>query len=496
MKRILSLKIKIIIPVLFILIVVFLASSLVIIDREYKIAKDSLINSAESYSSLSSATLVNNYILYYESGFYQFIGIVDELMELNKNVVYYIQILDVNGKILFDTNEMIDKTKYDETTSGERYLPEDLIGKADDPQKTTMVFEEKQYVDIIQPYTDEWGRHEYTVRYLFSLSSLEETRNEMIFTAFTYSVIFILISFLFIYFLISGYITSPIGRLIKGVRLMSEGKLGLTVKVTTQDEMGELASAFNKMSKDLEKSQESLQNLLKQKDEFINQLGHDLKTPLMPLTSLIPILEEKEKDSIKKEWFEVLHRNVDYMKSLVLKTLELAKLNSPRTKFSIEELELKDEVKKIIENKKTLFETKNIKVQNKISNKYIVKADRLRLEELFTNIFENSVKYTKEKGRITINLENKNGFAKISIKDNGIGISKEQIKYIFDEFYKADESRHDFGSSGLGMSICKRIIEKHDGKIWIESPGIGKGTTVFFTLPLVKNIKGFNNTKK
>ena len=496
MKKILSLKIKIIIPVLFILIVVFLASSLVIIDREYKIAKDSLLNSVESYSSLSAGTLVNNYNLYYESGFYQFIGIVDELIELNENVVYYIQILDVNGKILFDINEMRDKTKYDEATSGERYLPEDLIEKTDDPQKTIMVFEEEQYVDIIQPYTDEWGRHEYTIRYQFSLSGLEETRNEMIFTAFTHSIIFILISFLFISFLISKYITAPVGRLIKGVRLMSEGKLGHTVKVTANDEVGELASSFNKMSKDLEKSQESLQNLLKQKDEFINQLGHDLKTPLMPLTSLLPILEEKEKDSIKKEWFEVLHRNVDYMKSLVLKTLELAKLNSPRTKFSIEEIDLKDEVKKIIENKKTLFDIKNINVQNKITNKYKVKADRLRLEELLTNIFENSVKYNKNNGTITINAKKENGFAKISIKDNGIGMSKEQTKHVFDEFYKADESRHDFGSSGLGMSICKRIIEKHNGKIWIESPGIGKGTTVLFTLPLVTNIKGLNNTKK
>jgi signal transduction histidine kinase len=106
------------------------------------------------------------------------------------------------------------------------------------------------------------------------------------------------------------------------------------------------------------------------------------------------------------------------------------------------------------------------------------------------------VKYNKENGTITINAKKENGFAKISIKDNGIGMSKEQIKHVFDEFYKADESRHDFGSSGLGMSICKRIIEKHNGKIWIESPGIGKGTTVLFTLPLVTNIKGLNNTKK
>ena len=67
--------------------------------------------------------------------------------------------------------------------------------------------------------------------------------------------------------------------------------------------------------------------------------------------------------------------------------------------------------------------------------------------------------------------------------DNGIGMTKEQIERIFDEFYKADSARHDIQNTGLGMSICKRIVEKHGGRIWVESPGPGKGTTVFFTLP-------------
>jgi signal transduction histidine kinase len=491
MNKLNNLKIKIIIPVFFILILVFFASSLVIIDREYNVAKDSLISSAESYSSLSIVTLVNNYYLYYESGFYQFIGIVDDLMMLNENV-YSLQIVDVNGKIVFDLNEMTEKTKYDEETNGERYLGEnDLIKRASSSTTSKLIFENEQYVDIIQPYIDEWGRHDYSVRYLFSLSRLVEMRQEMISTAFISSGIFIIISFFLIFFLFNRFITMPIGDLIKGVRLMSKGKLGHTVKVKTKDELGELALAFNKMSQDLKKSQDrlkdysvSLEKLLKQKDEFVNQLGHDLKTPLMPLTTLIPILEEKEKDSVKKEWFEVIHRNIDYMKNLVLKTLELAKLNSPKTTFSLYEINLKDEVNRILENKKPLFTNKDITVQNKISNNYKVKADILRLEELFTNLLENSVKYNKDQGRITIGAKRKKDYVQVSIKDTGIGLTKEQVDHLFDEFYKADESRHDFESIGLGMSISKRIVEKHGGRIWVESPGIGKGTTIFFTLPL------------
>ena len=199
MKKLLSLKIKTILPIFFILISVFFASSLVIIDREYNVARDSLINNAESYSSLSVVTLINNYNRYYESGFYQFIQIVDDLMMLNENV-YHLQIADINGKILFNTTELTQKTKYDEVTFGERYIEDDnLIERYSSSTASKQIFENEQYIEIVQPYIDEWGRHDYSVRYLFSLSSLETMKQEMINTFFIYSGVFIVISFLLIF---------------------------------------------------------------------------------------------------------------------------------------------------------------------------------------------------------------------------------------------------------------------------------------------------------
>lgn len=543
MKKLHSLKIKIILPVFFILILVFLTSSLVIIDREYNSARSSLMESAESYSSLSAVTMINHYKRYYESGFYQFIQIVDDLMKLNKNV-YQIKIININGKILFDTNEIIEKTKYDEIALGERYIEnDDLMERIISSSSTKQIFENKHYMEIVYPYIDEWGRHDYTLRYFFSLSSLEEMKGEMISTTFISSTIFIIISFLLIFVIFNRFITAPVGELIKGVRWMSKGKLGSEVKVSSKDEIGELTSAFNKMTMDLKESQDSLkeysenleklvtkrteeledktanlekinkdlvkarkelnalnknleirikertkevEQLLQQKDEFINQLSHDLKSPLMPLTLLIPVLEKQETNAKKIEILKVLNRNVQYMKNISIKTLELAKLNSPNTKFSIEKIDLKDEFIRIIQNKMDLLKSKNLDLKNNINKKMIVKADKLRLEELASNLLENSVKYSNEFGKITIDVEKENNHAKISIKDTGLGMTKEQIKHAFEEFYKADKSRHDFESSGLGMTICKKIIERHDGKIWIESPGIGKGITVYFTLPLYK----------
>jgi len=542
MKKLFSLKTKIILPVFLILILVFSASSLVIIDREYNSAKNTLINSAESYSSLAATTLMTNYDLYYnQTGFLQYFQIVEDLMKLNKNVVQ-IQVLNLNGKILFDTTEIEEETKYDEIAFGERIINDDeLIKRSISSTLSTKIFEDEQYMEIVKPYIDEWGWHEYAVRYFFTLSSLEEMKQEMILMTIMSSCILILVSFLLIFFIFNRFITTPVSNLIKGVRLMSEGKLGNIVKVNSKDEVGELASAFNKMTIDLKKSQDSLkeysenleklvtkrteeledktanlekinkdlikarkelnvlnknlekrikerteevEQLLKQKDEFINQLSHDLKSPLMPLTVLIPILEKKETDENKLEILKVLQRNVQYMRNIAVKTLELAKLNSPKTKFSLEKIDLKEEIKKIIKNKNTLFVDKKLEVKNNITKTLIVNVDKLRLEELISNLLENSVKFSKDNGKITIDAEKETEYAKISIKDTGMGMTKQQIKHAFEEFYKADQSRHDFHSSGLGLTISKKIVEKHNGIIWIESPGPNKGAAVFFTLPL------------
>ncbi|UCB59374.1 MAG: HAMP domain-containing protein [Thermoplasmatales archaeon] len=549
MNKFISLNIKIVLPVLFILIIVFFTSSFLIIDREYNDAKNTLINNSESYASLS----INTYIDYFKDyekgiGFLKFSEFIDNLMKLNKDITQ-IQILDVNGKIFFDSDEIIEG-QHKEVLEGERFLDEENTDRSSAFTLSKVINKTGNNIDIIVPYFDEWDRHDYSVRFIFSLSNLDHQQQEMYSTLLIYAGIFIIISFILIFILFNRFITSPIGVLIKGVRAMGKGKLGLESKVKSNDEIGELAETFNKLSIDLKKSQDELKQysenleilvtkrteeledkttnlekinkdlikarkeldklnktlekrikertkevevLLKQKDEFINQLSHDLKTPLMPLTILLPILEKQESNPKKREIYEVLKRNVEYMKNIAIKTLELAKLNSPKTRFSYQKVDLKSLIKNFINNKKPLFDSKKIRITHNVKNKIEVDADKLRLEELFTNLVENSIKYSKEKGVIALNTEIEGDFVKISIKDNGIGMTKTQIKHAFDEFYKADESRHDFHSSGLGMTISKKIVERHNGKIWIESPGLNKGITVFFTLPIYNDRKSKKN---
>ncbi len=225
--------------------------------------------------------------------------------------------------------------------------------------------------------------------------------------------------------------------------------------------------------------------LLKQKDEFVNQLGHDLKNPLGPLLNLLPILEKTETDGKKQQMFKVINRNVEYMRNLVNKILQLAQLKSPNTNLYYESFHLKGEVQEIIKTNILMFEEHHITIDNQLSDELILNADKLKIHEVFTNIFNNAVKYSKnDGGHIVINQSHDNeGLVTISIKDEGIGMDQHQLDIIFDEFYKADSSRHDFQNSGLGLSIAKRIVELHGGQIWAESKGPDKGSTFYFTLP-------------
>jgi signal transduction histidine kinase len=294
-------------------------------------------------------------------------------------------------------------------------------------------------------------------------------------------------------YLLRRTIVRPIIEFRNAVYRTGGGNLNERITISSSDELGQLAAAFNQMTTDLKNSQyqieqysRMLEGLLDQKDAFIKQLGHDLKNPLVPLVNLLPIIAEKEKDPTVKEHLKMIVRNAEYMRDLVIKTLQIARLRSPTTQFDFESLRLHDVVSQILANQEYFLKENNITVRTTILPTISVKADRLQLIELFNNLITNAVKYTPKEqngGTITIEAQLQGAMVTISIADTGIGMTEEQLSKVFTEFFKVDNTRPELDSSGLGLSICQRIVEKHGGKIWVSSEGIGRGTTFFFTLP-------------
>jgi len=257
----------------------------------------------------------------------------------------------------------------------------------------------------------------------------------------------------------------------------------------TEEEIKQLNECLEKKVK---KRTAEIEQLLRHKDEFISRLGHDIKTPLTPLTSLLPIIEKKETDPELKELLNVCTRNSGYIKHLVVSTLKLARLNSNDTVFDIKEISLLDVVDSVFSDYQAIFDKRDIGIENGIDDKTIVLADYIRLKEVFTNLITNAIKFMKDGGKLTIFVEeNDCGFAIVSVKDTGKGLDDEAKSHLFEELYKADPSRHELDSSGLGLVICKRIIEKQGGKIWAESPGEGNGSTFYFTIPKKSEVEHF-----
>ena len=256
----------------------------------------------------------------------------------------------------------------------------------------------------------------------------------------------------------------------------------------------DLEKKVKELNEDLEKKTkertETIEKLIKEKDDLIIQLGHDLKTPLTPLMGLLPLVADKIKDPELKNLMEISIKNVHYIRDIVSKTIDITRLDSGFVEFNFEDTNLFLEVEKVLKNNQYIFDNNEIFVENKVDDKIVVKADKLRLREVLDNIISNAVKYTsKNGGSITIDAKQKDEYIIVSIEDKGIGLTKEHLDHIFDEFYKADSSRHELDSNGLGLSISKRIVEIHGGSIWAESLGEGQGTTVFFTIPVVNKKK-------
>ncbi|MFP4523712.1 MAG: PAS domain S-box protein [Candidatus Woesearchaeota archaeon] len=258
-------------------------------------------------------------------------------------------------------------------------------------------------------------------------------------------------------------------------------------KKDIEDFNKQLEEKVEERTKELREANEKVRDLLETKTQFVNQVAHDLRTPLTPISVLLPAVKKEAEgklsdDDLKK--LDVVINNAKYLAQLVSDTLNIARLDAGRAEFNPEPLKLKDVVKEVIDNNQVIFDEKDVKVENHIKeNLPPAKADKVKLIEVFENIIMNATKFmTEDEKKLTFKAKKNKDKITIRVSDTGIGIKKEDLKKIFDEFHKVDAARHE-QSSGLGLAICKRIIKQFGGDIWAESDGEGKGATIAFTLP-------------
>ena len=274
---------------------------------------------------------------------------------------------------------------------------------------------------------------------------------------------------------ISRKIVNPIKKITDATKKVASGDFTIELETKRDDEIGELTHNFNKMVKELN-SIECLQK------DFINNVSHEIKTPISSIQGFAKLLEADDlSKEERKEYAEIIKEESDRLLYLSTNILKLAKLENQerimnKTKFNIAE-----QIRRTISVLEPKWKEKNIKFNVSLKEQEFL-GEKDLMYQVWMNIIENSIKFSKQDGQIDIKMKINQDSIIVEIKDYGIGMEEEEVKKIFDRFYQIDKS-HTKPGAGLGMTIAKRIVELSGGKIEVTSK-LNESTTFIVTLPI------------
>jgi PAS domain S-box-containing protein len=224
------------------------------------------------------------------------------------------------------------------------------------------------------------------------------------------------------------------------------------------------------------------------REDLLAIVSHDLRNPLgvVLMSSAILLrsaLPDKAGEQVKKQ-AEKIQRSAERMTSLIANLLDATRIQSGRFPVDFKALDIRQLVSESLDMLKELAAPKSIHLTREIApNVPLVHCDRERILQVLSNLVGNALKFTPEKGSITVRVAEEDGQALVSVSDTGSGIPDDYVPHIFERYWRGKRDGH--GGTGLGLYICKGIVEAHGGRIWLESK-IGSGSTFFFTLPLSK----------
>jgi PAS domain S-box-containing protein len=244
-----------------------------------------------------------------------------------------------------------------------------------------------------------------------------------------------------------------------------------------------------KAEEQLIKYADELKTLNASKDKFFSIISHDLRSPFNSLLGITEYISQSYDDLTPKEIRDSIsniYSSSHKLYNLILNLLEWSRLQSGRFETDKTEIELSVLIEEMTNLYKESAITKNIKITTEIPEKIIVSADKYMIETIIRNLISNAIKFTHRRGAIKIEGETKGDFAQVAFIDNGVGISKDNLKDLFkiDEQYRRDGTASEKGT-GLGLILCKEFIEKNNGAISVESE-VGIGSRFLITIPLYK----------
>jgi two-component system phosphate regulon sensor histidine kinase PhoR len=230
--------------------------------------------------------------------------------------------------------------------------------------------------------------------------------------------------------------------------------------------------------------------LERMKSSFLSVVSHELRTPLHSIKGFVDIILMGKTGPIsdtQADFLRTVREQTTHLQNLINDLLEFSRLESGQVKLRLTEVSLAEVAVAVMDKLKPLADQGQVRLVNRIAADIpAIEADRLRIEQVLTNLLDNAIKFTPASGVVTISAADMGPEVQVAVSDTGIGIPAGELERIFERFYQVDSgSTRPYRGTGLGLTICKHIVEHHRGRIWAESPAAGqdKGSTFYFVLP-------------
>ncbi|GKX68720.1 sensor histidine kinase [Inconstantimicrobium mannanitabidum] len=294
------------------------------------------------------------------------------------------------------------------------------------------------------------------------------------------AIIALIFANIVVYYFSQKILISPLEKINVAAKKLTKGDVQNRVDMNSDDEIGELAESFNIMADSLEKVE-------KNRREFISNVSHELRSPITSMKGFISgILDGVIPKDKENYYLNIVNDEIMRLTRLVNDLLDLSVMESGKFNLNKVELNINEVVKLCVINCEQKIKDKNLNVEVVLSEQHLyVWGDRDRIMQVVTNLLDNAIKYCLQKGNIKIHTKIRGDKAYISFYNDGPAISNEEIKHIWDRFYKSDKSRTNKISTGLGLPIVRNILTQHGEDIWVENKTPEKGVTFTFTLKRV-----------
>ncbi|MDK2981197.1 MAG: hypothetical protein PWQ55_1544 [Chloroflexota bacterium] len=280
---------------------------------------------------------------------------------------------------------------------------------------------------------------------------------------------------------ISRLITRPIQRLTNASQQLAQGEYShrIAQEEISQDEMGQLATSFNRMAEKLEGTEAMRRQLL-------GDISHELRTPLTAIKGSMEGLMDGVLPA-EQGTYQQIYREADRLQRLVEDLQELNRVDGQTYPLEKQPVQAADLLKAAITPLENTFAMKGVALESHVeAGLPSLTVDSDRIQQVLHNLLGNALQFTPPDGQVSVSVVRDGAQVRFSVQDSGIGIPQEHLAHIFERFYRADKSRSrgQGGGSGIGLTIAKSLVEAHGGKIWAESAGANQGSTFIFTLPL------------